>query len=176
MQDFSIRDRGSVLNISYEDMIKYHGRFNIGGVAIAYKVLELAFSKLSPEEFPARQKIHFVSGMGMSGPGLIDGVEMVTRAWSRGRMTADDAIRPRIPAPALPDGGKYYYEMEYDGRKIAIALKDGLLPEEFMVLARKAKAQALSEQEALRLQAVKENIAAVLMSKDPEEIFNWILF
>lgn len=91
-------------------------------------------------------------------------------------MVADANINTRIPAPDLPNGGKYYYEMEYDGRNIAIALKEGLIPEEFMALTRKAKAQTLSALEAERLQEIKETIAATLMSKDPEDIFNWIVF
>lgn len=36
-------DRVGIVEITYEDMIKYHGRFHIAGVAMAYKVLELAF-------------------------------------------------------------------------------------------------------------------------------------
>ena len=43
-----VKDRDTVLEISYEDMIKYHGRFNIGGVALAFKALELGLSKLVP--------------------------------------------------------------------------------------------------------------------------------
>lgn len=175
MDVLKVSDRDIVLTISYEDMIKYHGRFNIGGVAIAFKVLELAFSKLSLEAVPAREKINFVSGMGMAGLGLIDGVEMVTRAWTRGRMIADDQLNTRLPALDLPDGGKYYYEMEYEGKRIAMALKDGLIPEEFMVLTRKAKAATINPEEAYLLQAVKEDIAAALMSREPEELFNWVI-
>lgn len=175
MNALKVRDRDDVLTIAYEDMIKYHGRFNIGGVAIAFKVLEMAFAKLIPGEIPAREKINLVSGMGMAGMGLIDGVEMVTRAWTRGRMIADDQLETRLPALDLPDGGKYYYEMEYAGKRIAMALKDGLIPEEFMVLTRKAKAGTINHDEAQRLQAVKEAIAAALMLRDPEELFDWIM-
>lgn len=175
MEELKVSDRDILLTISYDDMIKYHGRFNIGGVAIAFKVLELAFAKLSPGAVPAREKINFVSGMGMAGLGLIDGVEMVTRAWTRGRMIADDRLNTRLPALDLPDGGKYYYEMEYEGKRIAMALKDGLIPEEFMELTRKAMAATINPEEACRLQDVKENIAAALMSREPEELFNWII-
>ncbi len=45
-----VKDRGNVLQISYEDMIKYHGRFHIGGVAMAFKALELAFERLFRSE------------------------------------------------------------------------------------------------------------------------------
>ena len=48
--NIAIVDGNALLQITYEDMIKYHGRFNIGGVAIAYQAIKLGFSKLSPDE------------------------------------------------------------------------------------------------------------------------------
>ena len=175
MKPFTITDRSDILEISYDDMIKYHGRHYIGGVAIAYKVLELAFDQLLGGQIPAREKISFASGMGLSGMGLLDGVEMVTRTWTRGRFTADHDLPCRIPAPSLPRTGRYYYELSYEGRTIAMALKEGLIPDEFMMLSRKAGDQALTEAEAVRLQEVKEELAATLMGSDPASLFNYII-
>ncbi|MEN6325402.1 MAG: hypothetical protein ABFD18_04215 [Syntrophomonas sp.] len=175
MNSFYIKDRDVALHISYDDMIKYHGRYYIGGVAIAFKVLELAFAKLIPGEIPAREKISFASAMGLAGGGVIDAVEMVTRTWTRGKFIADAALVPMIPAPDLPNGGKYYYELNYDGTKIAIALKDGLIPEEFMILSRKATTQTITEEEAIRLQEVKEDLASTLMANKAEALFNWVI-
>lgn len=175
MKPFIVSDRNDILEISYEDMIKYHGRHYIGGVAIAYKVLELAFDRLLGGQIPAREKIRFASAMGLSGMGLLDGVEMVTRAWTRGRFTADHDLPCRIPAPSLPRTGKYYYELSYEGQTIAMALKEGLIPEEFMVLSRKAGEQTINESEAVRLQKVKEELAAALMGSEAASLFNYII-
>lgn len=169
-----VSDRDTVLEISYEDMIKYHGRFNIGGVALAFKALELAFSILAGGEIPSREKISFFSGIGEAGLGVIDGVEMVTRASSRGRLTADASAARGKPAPDAPEGGKYYFEVEYGNKKVGLSLKEGLIPEEFMVLSRKAYMGEISVEEAKRLQEVKERIAAAVMSSEAADIFECI--
>jgi hypothetical protein len=171
---FKIRDRDTILEISYEDMIKYHGRFNIAGVALAFKVLELAFSKLAGKEIPAREKISFFSGIGNAGMGVIDGVEMVTRARTRGRLVADDAAAKGKPAPDAPEGGKYYFEVGYGNKKIGLALKEGMIPEEFMILSRKAYASELNEGETNRLQVVKEQIATAVMSNEAVDLFDCV--
>ncbi len=100
-------DRVGIVEITYEDMIKYHGRFHIAGVAMAYKVLELAFLVLFNEgEIPSRRKVRFLTGIGMNGTGVIDAVEMATRAWTGGRLTADcDVVKDKL-APDAPNGGK----------------------------------------------------------------------
>jgi len=168
-----VKDHGSVLEISYEDMIKYHGRFNIGGVALAYKALELGLKKTVPAgEIPDRNKISFVSALGESATGVIDAVEMATRAVTRGAMSADIDFGRDAEAPANPDGGKFYFEVSYDGKKIGLAVKEGLIPEEFTGLLMIAMSRHLTSGEAARLQEVKEEIAGMVMSKDAEELFD----
>lgn len=172
----SIKDRDTVLHISYEDMIKYHGRFHIGGVAMAYKALELGFAKIIPGETPSRDKVSFASGLGKAATGVLDAVELVTRARTRGELIVDPALGGDIAAPATPGGGKFYFELTYNGIKLGLALKDGLVPAEFMILSKKAIARSLDQEGATRLQAVKEEMAANLMSKPAEELFNVIYF
>jgi len=172
-----IKDRNTILEISYDDMIKYAGRFHIGGVAIAFKVLELGLSKLLPDgEIPSRKKIGFVSGLGESATGVLDAVEMATRARSHGNMAADIALGHDIEAPQNPDGGKFYFELSYDGVKLGLALKMGLIPDEFTSLLGIAMNRPLSEEEAKRLQEVKEEIAASVISMPSEDLFTCISY
>lgn len=168
----AIKDRDTILYISYEDMIKYHGHFHIGGVAMAYKAMELGFSKLIPEEIPSRDKVGFASALGESATGVLDAAEMAARVRSRGQLVVDTTLGREIAAPPTPGGGKFYFELTYDGKKLGLALKEGLVPEEFMVLSQKAIARALDEDGAKRLQEVKEEMAANLMAKKAEELFN----
>jgi len=175
--NIKVKDRDTLLEISYEDMIKYAGRFHIGGVAIAFKVLELGFSKLLPGgEIPSRKKIGFASGLGESAMGVLDAVEMATRARTRGNMNADIALGRDIEAPQNPDGGKFYFELSYGDVKLGLALKMGLIPEEFTYLLRIAMDRPLSKEEAKRLQEVKEEIAASVISMEAEDLFNCIYY
>lgn len=172
----AVKDRDKVLRISYEDMIKYHGRFHIGGVAMAYKALELGFAKLLPGEIPSREKVGFASGLGESATGVLDAVEMATRARTRGKLLVDTALGRDTAAPDTPAGGKFYFELDYDGARLGLVLKEGLVPEEFMTLSQKAMARELDRQGAQRLQEVKEEMADLLMSKEAEELFDIIEF
>lgn len=168
-----VKDRDMVLAISYEDMIKYHGRFNIGGVALAYKSLELGLQKLLPEgEVPRRHLISYNSALGPTATGVVDGIEMATRADSRGALSTDIAVGKNVDAPQNPDGGKFYFEVEYDGRRVGLALKEGLIPAEFTSLLKIVEKRPLTTDEAIRLQEVKEEIAAAVMAVPAADLFN----
>ncbi|MEN6348888.1 MAG: hypothetical protein ABFD08_05735 [Syntrophomonas sp.] len=172
-----IKDRGTVLEISYEDMIKYHGRFHIGGVAMAFKAMELGFKNLLPDgQIPDRKKVAFSSGLGEAATGVPDAVEMTTRARSRGKLVINPDLGKDIEAAVAPNGSKFYFELEYDGKRIGLALKEGLVPEEFITLSRKAINKALDQEGSERLQEVKEEMAASLMSHKAEDLFNCIYY
>ena len=172
-----VKDHGTVLEISYEDMIKYHGRLNIGGVALAFKALELGLAKLLPAgDIPERNKIGFASALGDSATGVLDAVEMATRAGSLGSLSADIAFGRDIDAPANPDGGKFYFELTYDGAKVGLALKAGVIPDAFTGLLRIALSRHLTSGELHQLQEVKEEIAATVMSIEAEDLFNFHSF
>lgn len=167
-----IMDRDTLLEISYEDLIKYHGRFHIGGVALAYKLMELGFELLSPGTVPRRGSFNFASALGEAATGVLDGVEMVTRARSRGNMTADLTLGQKAEAPVSANGGKFYFELGYGDRKLGMALAPGLVPDEFIVLSKAAMSGSLDTQGKKRLQEVKEELAAALMSQEASRLFN----
>lgn len=168
-----VNDRGTILEISYEDMIKYHGRFNIGGVALAFKALELGLAQLIPgDEIPDRNKIGFVSALGEDATGVVDGVEMATRAATRGMLSTDMDAAKNIDAPANPDGGKFYFEVSYEGKRIGMALKAGLIPQEFTDILQILLTRRLTPAEMTRLQEVKEGIAAQVIAAEAQDLFN----
>ncbi|QDR82408.1 hypothetical protein [Sporomusa termitida] len=167
-----VKDHQDVLAITFQDMVKYHGREFIGGVALAFKLLELAFSQLSPAEPPAREK--FAILIGVQGPGIIDGLEMVTRAKSRAAMLVDPQTASTKAAPDAADGcgGRYYFEITYHHRQRIYSLKHGLLPAEFITLAYKTHDGTLTAAEATRLALLKEEIAGFLLSRPAAALFD----
>ncbi|HWR05310.1 hypothetical protein [Sporomusa sp.] len=167
-----IKDRNDVLSITFQDLVKYHGREFIGGVAMAFKLMELAFSQLSPDETPSRENFSIM--IGVQGPGIIDGFEMVTRAKTRSTMLIDPktALTKNAPDAADGYGGRYYFEITYNGQKRIFSLKHGLLPAEFITLAYKTHDDTLTLADALRLTLLKEEIAEFLMSSPAEALFD----
>lgn len=177
MDSFFIKDRNDILQIHYEDLIKYHGRLFIGGVAMAFKAMQLASRLLSGRDgIWSREKISFKSAMGPEARGVLDAVEMATRALTSGDLIADTSIPARIPAPRSPNGGKYYFEFHYDGTVLAIAVKEGIIARDFIDYARKELSGSIKYSEESRLQEVKEELAAALMAGEPECFFNWKIF
>ncbi len=168
-----IKDGEDVLFITYESMLQYHGREFIGGVALAYKLLELAFDQLAHGIVPARGQ--WLIRVGVYGPGIIDGLEMATRALTRGGMMIQPELSAGNQAPDAADGrgGKYYFEMVYGGRQLNVTLKEGLLPGEFLQLAGKTHDGTISVGERQRLQELKAEIARFLLTQKPEALFDY---
>lgn len=169
-----VKDHDTVLHIAYQDMIKYHGRSFIAGVAIAFKLLELVTGRLGGGVL-CREKISVV--LGVNGPGIIDGIEMATRAKSRGELSVDQRIAQDKDAPDAADGkgGRYYFEFTYNGQKMAVALKDGLIPQEFLILAAKTHDGTITVPQQDRLQQIKEELAELIMVREAAEIFNYMV-
>jgi hypothetical protein len=65
-----IRERGTRIDYSFEDLMRYHGGGSPGGVAHAFKVMERAFVLLDDEACPERREIEIRTAFG--GPGARD--------------------------------------------------------------------------------------------------------
>lgn len=169
----TVKDNDTIFPITYDDMVKYHGRSFIAGVAMAYKLLELICAVMA-DDILIRGKLKIV--LGVNGPGIIDGIELATRAKSRGTLAVDQQITQGKPAPDAADGqgGKYYFEIEYAGKQMTVMLKQGLVPQEFLDLAAKTHEGTITELETVRLQQLKEEIAADFMTMEAKTIFDYI--
>lgn len=169
-----VKDHDSLLYITYEDIIKYHGRTFIAGAAMAYKLLELVTAVLGGGIL-ARDKFRIV--LAVNGPGIIDAVEMAARAKTRGALSVDQQIAREKDAPAAADGrnGKYYFEVTYEDRKLSVWLRSGFIPQEFLDLAAKTHDGTITTAELVRLQQLKEEIATVLVSQQAQALFHYTL-
>lgn len=165
-----VRDHGTELAIGFEDLVKYHGRRYIGGVALAYRLLEHGF-RLLGEPAPERERIGFLSGLGPAGEGVADAVEMATRARTRGSLVLDTSLVAEREAPEAPNGGKYYFEVVVGDKRVGLALRPGLIPPEFVALSRKARREGLSPAEETRIQELKEGLAEFILQAPVEDLF-----
>lgn len=96
-----VRDRNEVLELSFQDVTKYHGSLALMAVAVGFRTLQAAFAELFGEEAPDRKELSILSGH--AGPGFRDVFEYVTRAVTRGAYRVDvdypvRAIRSASPA------------------------------------------------------------------------------
>ncbi|HEX2699174.1 MAG TPA: hypothetical protein VHM89_03090 [Acidimicrobiales bacterium] len=165
MPNLVIRDHGDEISISFDDIVKYHGRSSIAGVAHAFKAMERAFPLLSPDEPPDRWLIAVDSGF--PGGGARDAFEMVTRAVTGDRYR----VAPELAGAEVPEapGGRFFFRIRYGSTAVDLALRDGLVPPEFLDVACK---EAPSAVEAAHAKRLKEEMAARLLSLSPEEVYD----
>lgn len=163
-----VRDGSHVIAFEFDDLVKYHGRENIGGVALALKVLEFAFAHLSPDEIPQRNKIEIFTAF--PGTGAIDAFEMVTRAITRNRFQLD--IDAQVPEALEAVTGRFYFRIGYRSRRLAVTPRRGLIPERFLHLSRMHKAGEASPEDTTEFQGMKEALADTLLGMKADEIFD----
>lgn len=160
-----VLDEGDSIAISFDDLLKYHGRSSIAGVAHAFKAMERGFPLLSPGEPPERYDITVESGF--PGGGARDAFEMVTRAVTgdRYRLTSAPA---GTAAPEAP-GGHFFFRLGYRGAVVDLTARAGLIPEDFLEVACR---EAPTPGEAARARQLKEEMAERLMSLPAQDVYD----
>ena len=96
---------------------------------------------------------------------------MVLRARTRGTLAVDPALGA-VNATAGGCRGRFYFEVRLGTRTIALALKEGLVTPEFSMLAKGFNEGTLTPVQLNRLQEVKEELAAAILSKPAEQVFD----
>ena len=158
-----VLDHGDLLTIAYDDLVKYHGRSSIGGVALGFKVMERAFPLLDGGGAPERYDVTIVTAF--AGPGTRDALELVTRAVTGGRYTVDLTLRP--DAPEAPEG-QFSFRFGYRDTTVDLILRPGVVSDEFIAMARRTDRTPEDER---RLTAMKEELAALVMGRPAGDVF-----
>ena len=165
MTTLVVLDEGESISFSFEDLLKYHGRSSIAGVAHAFKAMERAFPLLSPGGPPERSAITVESGF--PGGGARDAFEMVARAVTgdRYRLASEPA---GVEAPEAP-GGHFFFRLGYRERVVELVAQADLVPAEFLQFACK---ESPTPAEAVRAQQLKEEMAQRLLSLPAGEVYD----
>jgi hypothetical protein len=163
-----VLDQGEPVSISFDDLLKYHGRSSIAGVAHAFKAMERAFPLLSPGEPPERYDITVASGF--PGGGARDAFEMVTRAVTDERYQLT-SLPAEMEAPAAP-GGHFYFHLAYRGAAVDLIARAALIPADFVEVACR---EAPTPAQADHAQRLKEEMADRLLSLPAGEVYDAIL-
>jgi len=152
-----VLDRGHLIVFSFDDLLKYHGRGAVGGVAHGFKVLERGLPLLSKGEPPERTDISVETAFG--GAGARDAIEMVTRTVTGGRFRYDPDIAPQAPVAPI---GRYFFRLIHrGGAAVELTLRRGLILDEFTELATRGPA---TPEEERRLEHLKQEMADRLMA------------
>jgi hypothetical protein len=159
-----VLDKGRLLAFSFDDMLKYHGPGSPGGVAQAFKILERAMALIGPDGPPERREINVRTSFG--GPGARDAFELVTRAVTGERYVVDQSL-------ARPERGRamerFVFELTYRDRSTTLVVREGIVPDEFIDLARK---DGKTGEEQARLDQLKLEMVDRVMGLPADEVYD----
>lgn len=162
----TVRDSAGDIVITLDDLKKYHGQDFHNGLAMALKIMQLAIARLSGGTPPDRRKIRLV--LGLSPPGVLDGFEYITRAITDRRVIIDPEAGPGPQSY----NGRYYFEVHYGGRKVAVSLKDGIVPDGYTLFAKRGFLGLLDAKEMAEWSAGKARIAETVLRRPAAEVFD----
>lgn len=158
-----VLERGSAIAFSFDDMLRYHGGGSPGGVAHAFKVLELALPLLEPLGTPERCEIAIETAF--AGPGARDAFELVTRAVTDERYVID----PSLAQPQLGRAAeRFVFRLAYRNRTVTLMVRDGFVTEEFIDLARE---ESRTADEEGHLTELKQQMAELVMSSAAGDVY-----
>lgn len=159
----TIYESGQEISFGFDDLLKYHGPDFPGGVAHAFKVMELAFPLLDGDQPVERREISIETPF--AGPGARDAFEMVTRALTEGRYTVNAGL-------ALVERGEvlkgYYFRLSYRGRTVAVRIKPGHVRDDFITLGKKANR---TPEEEAHLMLLKNEMTERLLALPASAIY-----
>jgi hypothetical protein len=159
-----VLERGTLLRFTYEEMLRYHGPGSPGGVAHAFKLLQRALPLLDPAGPVERRELHIRTAFG--GPGARDGLELVTRAVTDGRLMLD-------PTLARPERGlameRFVFHIAYRERALTLIVREGIVDEELILLAR---TDPRSDAQERRLDVLKQEMADRVMARAGPDVYD----
>jgi hypothetical protein len=159
-----VLDQGRLLAFSFDDLLKYHGPGSPGGVAQGFKVLERGLPLLDPDGPCERREVHIRTAFG--GPGARDAFELVTRAVTGERFVVDQGLeRPELGFASE----RFVFELTYRDRTATLVVRDGIVPDEFIRLARM---EGKTDEQKARFAQLKLEMVERVMPMPADEVYD----
>lgn len=155
MRTIKIYDRNDLIEISFDDIKKYHGYGAYMALGVGFRVVEAAFEALYGDEIPNRKDISILSGHG--GPGFRDVFEFVTRVKTRDAYTIDVNYPKAQYDPYRPTSYTYVFT-KTNGESVEVSLKEGFLPPIFFEYLRKGRENSFTPEEYADCEALKQEL------------------
>lgn len=131
MQECSVTvsDRDGEIVLTREDLLKYATKENVIASALMIRLCRFAFGLLSPQEPVRRRELYWQ--VGFPGPGILDCVEMVSRAVREGRCLQNPTLtHPDTDAPTSLVGS-FLFEINYRSKTLVVWPDRSVFDDEF---------------------------------------------
>lgn len=176
--EIAVYENGTIMTFTYEEILENHGGEMPGGVALAFRMLQWVFDDIL-KTIPERGMCSFYSGLGRNGRGIMDTVKQVLGVMEDQSLRLDSEYSLDKPGPAAPGGGRYYFEVGCGEKLVKLAVKDGVVPEEFFRCSaethrKRLAGEKISEEEIAHLQKLRVDISRVILNADRRDLFRVI--
>ena len=155
MRTIKIYDRSDLLEISFEDIKKFHGYAAYMALGVGFRVVEAAFQELFGNDIPNRNDISVFSGHG--GPGFRDVFEFVTRCKTREVYTVDPSYPVAQYDPYRPTSYAYVFTRQ-NGEAVEVSLKENFLPPIFYDYLKKGRDDSFTPEEYEANEVLKQEL------------------
>ncbi len=163
-----VDDRDGTIAFTRDDLVKYAGPSQIVAAAVVFRLFERAFADLSPDRPPHRDAIDIL--VAFPGEGILDCIEMITRARSRDRLTIDIAAGPAEAPPSVI--GRFYFEIGVPAGRRGYWLSPGYFDDVFLDLVRKHQDGRGNAEERANYLRRKQELIGRLLGAKREDLFN----
>lgn len=162
-----VAEREGTLALGRDDLLKYTGPSQIIACALSYRLFHRAFADLSPEGPPMREAISVRTAF--PGEGVLDCIEMITRARTGDRLHVDITMGP-AEAPSAPVG-RFYFEVTIRDRASAYWPRSGFFDDPFTSMVQRYQDGAGTTAEQQVYREFKHAIIARLMAATEDGLF-----
>ena len=165
-----VKDQDDLIEFNFADLKKYHGTKSICGLTVSYKVMERGFELLADAVGEIeRTKISIATAF--PGPGLRDGFELVTRAYSRDRYKIVRDIEPS-ESMAAAARGTYYFRIDHGASSVELGLDPKEVHPDFLRLRRKQLDGVANPEELEAFRNLQFEMSNRLLQSEAKDVIN----
>ena len=169
MDTLSVLDQSDVIELTFDDLKKFHGTKSICGLTVSFKVMQAAFDALASDAPIKRSELSVATAF--PGPGARDGFEMVMRAVTREQYRIERDVQPSEKIAEAAKGA-YFFRIAANGRVAALGLKPEVVPPEFVPLRRRQLLGQLSDDEQTAFRRLQFTFSDSLRSMSHGDAIN----
>jgi len=169
MDTLSVLDQSEVIEMTFDDLKKFHGVKSICGLTVSFKVMQAAWDALASGAPIPRDELSVATAF--PGPGARDGFEMVMRAVTREKYWIEKDVAPSDKIAEAAKGA-YFFRITGNGQVVALGLKPEVVPSDFVPLRRRQLKGELSEGEQSQFRRIQFDFSNALLSLSPSDAVN----
>lgn len=169
MDTLKVLDQSDVIELTFDDLKKFHGTKSICGLTVSFKVMQAAWDALASGAPIRRSQLSVATAF--PGPGARDGFEMVMRAVTREAYRIEEGVAPSETVAEAAKGA-YFFRITGNGRVAALGLRPEVVPSDFVPLRRRQLLGQFSENDQAEFRRLQFTFSDALLSMSHDDAVN----